>query len=1663
MSMTFGGTAHAAELGATVTNTAHMTFSDGNSQRVTVATNPAVFVIEAARTPSTIEFFRYSPTAASALIDTVNGTDYSPSGSDSGPFEAIGASDSGGGAKVDLSTEVPLTPATTYASGELMFIRVIDKGQNGDPNRIETVVITVTASTGDEVVLRLYESGPDTGEFWAYLPSTRDVTPVNDTELTTGADTVLTAQYIDSFDETEISVDTALVDPYSRVFNALTGDLINEADVTIIDAATGLPATVFGVDGQSTFPSTVTTGTFVTDSSGFIYELREGEFLFPVLPAGEYYIQIDAPQGYSFSSIFDASDFAGLTNAPFTIFDSSYGQNFTLELPGPLAFDVPLDPETDIVLSKSAEPAFGDVGDFITYTVSVENRGQVAAPTRLQDIAPQGFRYVKGSSRLDAQVLSDPDVASNGRELIYTLPALQPGESHDLKYIMQIGADVRAGERINSAVVMDGFGVTSSNIARASVTIREDLLRSTSTIIGRVTEQSCDASEDWARDISQGVGVAGVRLYMETGEYVVTDEDGLYHFEGVSAKTHVVQVDEETLPSGFEPMVCENNSQYADNNTSKFVDVQGGGIWRANFYLQRNGDAVETTSETLFDDVTEYKRYDADWLEAQTPTVDWVYPSEGRTPSAPSVNLGIKHGPDHRVSLELNGHAVPMTNFQSRDSNATRSVFMSRWRGVDILDDLNVFIATVKDPQGQTVQVIRREIHYIKDVARAIAVADQSTLIADGRTAPVIAIRIEDEAGRPVHAGRKLTVDVQSPYRLERDERLEADTNFTAPLSSRMDASVGPDGIARIRLEPTLQTGTAIVTVTLDDGRTIDVSMYLQPEKRDWIIVGLAEGMVGLDNLRGEGIDLSDDGETFTDGRVAFFAKGLIKGDWLMTLAVDSDKRRGDRDGDLFEQIDPNAYYTLYGDRTYQDHEAQSRYPLYLKLEKKTFYAMFGDYDTQMTDSELSRYSRRLSGFKTEYVGERFEVIGFAAETNQGFSKDEIAANGTSGPYKTDFAPVLANSEVITIETRDRFRSDIVLDVKPLQRHVDYTIDYLTGEIIFRLPVDVTDSQFNPNVIVVDYETSRDAERNVSFGGRVVAKFKEGALRVGTSFIHEEGRADKPDSAQDLLGVDVVAQIATGTELRAEYAISQDDSAGADTSRAYMAELIHTSEKLAAEAYIREEEAGFGVGQQGSNTNSVRRIGASANYRISQDINEETGRRVLRSVAGQAYREENLSTGAVRDLTEVTLSQEGERLGASVGLRHVNDDIPGQEGRDSVLLTSAARLTSTEHGFTVTAAHEQPLSGKDVAASFPQRTTIGLDKTLTDKAAVSLRHEFLDGANGSGQNTVVGVSYSPWTGTNLTAQTDQLTSDSSRRLGATVGVDQQWRINDNWSASVGLSQRKMLEATGQVIDIAPDAAISPVEQNQEYLTGYFGAAYRTDVMNASGRIEARSATDLDSYIGTLGVSRELSETFSLAGIARAQIQERHASDIQSVAINETRSDIRIGAAWRPRNEDTVVFDRFDYKFNKAADGSRTTKMVNNFAANTMVNDRWQLTGHYGVKHVQTDLGGVDYSSISHLLGAETRFDITKRIDIGLTGSMLLTDDGSSARYSYGPSIGFAPVDNTWISLGYNFSGYRDDDFEGAEYASDGIYLKLRLKFDQDSAAGLLRRISPSAK
>lgn len=1653
-----------ADLGERVTNTAFVS-QESPSGTLVLPTNEAAFTIEARRTPSEIEFFRIVENVPDAISIQLNGSDFSPSGELNGPFSSFDTVPLLGQKTLDTSSPVSLVPAQTYLSGELMVVRVVDLGQNGNSTRIETVVITVVADNGDSITLRLYEDQPDSGHFYGFFPSTAAPTSANDRTITAPQDTQLTATYIDAFDATEISVDTALVDPFGRVFDSFTGELLDQVTVTILDAATGLPADIMGLDGTGLYPSSVHTGEAVTDSSGIAYPAAPGVFFFPILAPGSYRIMVEAPDGYLFPSVRDQDNLQNLPNAPYELdTQASYGQVFDVTTSGPVNLDIPLDPNGELVIRKRASDPQASIGDFVGYTIDLENSGSVPAPFSLRDTLPMGLRYIAGSARLDGAPYSDPLISADGLDLTFSGGLVLPDTVMQLTYLTAVGPGTPLGEAVNRVVAINRSGAALSNRAEAAVFIEEDLLSSRLTIIGRVAEAACRPDDEWARTILDGDGVGGVRLYMETGQYVVTDDDGLFHFEGVKPGTHVVQVDEATLPPGYEPIVCEENTRYAGSALSKFVDAQGGSIWRANFYLKRT-NAVTKTDIVDVAKTRDEELYDQTWLNSQdTADLEWIYPRLAQTPHGRSVNLGIKHDPNQHIRVDLNGKAVPGLNFSGKDLSINRDVAVSRWAGVDIQRGENTFTAVLLTADGDEVDRIERSVWFVDEVDRAHRVEDRSVLVADGRTKPIIAIRLTDADGHAVHEGRIAEVSVADPYRLAQEAEEEFESPVDAGFAAVTGLRVGTDGIVYVELEPTLESGRVRLQVPLQDGAIEDIDVWLAPEKRDWIIVGVADiESVQTELGEADGRDLLERG---TDGRLAFFAKGVVKGDWLLTVAVDTAKRRGAQDGEIFDEIDPNAYYTLYGDRTWQNNNAESRYPVYVKLEKNTFQAVFGDFETGFTETDLGRYSRRMSGLKADYESDDVSITAFAAETNQTFVKDELAADGTSGPFLLQSAPLVRSSEVITVETRDRFRPDAILSQRLLNRYIDYEIDYITGELFFRQPVAATDASLNPNVIVVDYETSEVGERGVTAGVRAETRFANGALQTGITLIHEEDGASQDVDGSNLIATDITLRIDEKTELRAEYAST--DSAtelGETDGEAVLVEATRRTEKLNVTGYFREESAGFGLGQQASSTSAVRRIGAQLSAELGVEERANSSDRTVRSLNAQAYQETNLTQNARRTVADALLQQDSQTFGASVGLRAVAEDFEDTaDPRQSVLLLAGLRKTFVDQGLTISAVHEEPVfaggANDDESTLFPGRTVLGVDKTLGPQATANVRHEITNGANASGQNTIAGITWQPRGGTQLRAATDMLTNDSGRRIGATVGVDQVWQVNEAWTVSGGLARRANVDGDDETLDVAPDAALGPLDDAtrspltaaEQYASGYFGAAYQTDGMAGSARVESRKSTSGTRLVATLGGAREITKTLSFSAAARHQWE-----NIADRGDRE-QTDVRIGAAWRPRGEGIVVFNRLDIGHLNEEGLQDRAKIVNNLAVNAMLSKKSQLSVYHGIKRVETEFEGAQATALTHLFGAEVRHDLTKRVDIGFQSTWSHNNATETAQWSYGPSIGFSPTDNVWVSLGWNVAGFEDDDFEAARYKEEGPYIKLRAKFDQNTAKGLIKAL-----
>jgi hypothetical protein len=76
-------------------------------------------------------------------------------------------------------------------------------------------------------------------------------------------------------------------------------------------------------------------------------------------------------------------------------------------------------------------------------------------------------------------------------------------------------------------------------------------------------------------------GIPGVRLYLEDGTYVISDSEGKYSLCGLSPRTHVLKVDQTTLPPGSRLGTTANRN--AGDPGSLFLDLKKGQLGQADF------------------------------------------------------------------------------------------------------------------------------------------------------------------------------------------------------------------------------------------------------------------------------------------------------------------------------------------------------------------------------------------------------------------------------------------------------------------------------------------------------------------------------------------------------------------------------------------------------------------------------------------------------------------------------------------------------------------------------------------------------------------------------------------------------------------------------------------------------------------------------------------------------------------------------------------------------------------------------------------------------------------------------------------------------------------------------------------------------------------------
>ncbi|MCF6321897.1 MAG: porin [Rhizobiaceae bacterium] len=783
----------------------------------------------------------------------------------------------------------------------------------------------------------------------------------------------------------------------------------------------------------------------------------------------------------------------------------------------------------------------------------------------------------------------------------------------------------------------------------------------------------------------------------------------------------------------------------------------------------------------------------------------------------------------------------------------------------------------------------------------------------------------------------------------------------------------------------------------------------------EWFYVGLADLTLGK-RFGSSALTPVGPGEYsryYSKGRLAFYLKGKIKGQYILTAAADTGEDELDKilkgmdskdPRQLLRRIDPDDYYPVYGDDSTSIEDAPTQGKFYVRLERGDSYVMWGNYKATINGSEFARNERALYGAKLLLRSENVTAYGDriaqveAYGSQPGTLPQRDALRGTGGSvYFLSRQDITRGSETINIEIRDSV-SGIVKSRKQLRVSEDYEIDYIQGVVILKKPLGSTASDGsvvkngalgNDEVrLVAQYEYTPTVGQvdGYSYGGRAQA-WVGNNLRVGLTAMNEEtGLAD-----QTILSADLHIRLAENSFIEAEIAQSEGPGFGSTNSinggltitgngsvgavnrkaKAYRVrgEIdisdFDPTQKGKVGAYYEKREAGFS--SPGYNTTIEQRVwGAFANVQVNEDLRYRFGYEDFQDQAGKLKRE---GDGEV----EFTLTPDWK---LALGAKHTelaSPTVANQNGRRTDI---GARLTYQPDDDNQIYVFGQKTVARKGNIARNDRLGFGVETRLSEKLTVNGEVSY----GTSGWGGLAGLNYEP-------------TADDQYYIGYRLDPDRA--INSS-------TLLNGLDLGGIVIGAKrrySDTLSSYAENNfdrfgrRQSLTSTYGVIYTPDALwtlNGSaefGDIQDPNGEEITRSAVSASIAYNDSEAISwrILGEARFEDSTDQAKDRNTYLVSAGAS-IKVDEDWRFLASLDAAISASDQ--NSFLDGDYIEASIG-YAYRPVDNDRLNALFKYTYLY---DLPGPDQVSVSglklgpaqrsHVLSADVTFDVNRFLTIG---------------------------------------------------------------------------------
>lgn len=1092
-------------------------------------------------------------------------------------------------------------------------------------------------------------------------------------------------------------------------------------------------------------------------------------------------------------------------------------------------------------------------------------------------------------------------------------------------------------------------------------------------------------------------------------------------------------------------------------------------------------------------------------LEAVLPDEDakpgFMGLKNGDTVPSQTLNVRVKGPMGAELRLAVNGEDIAERRVGKKATLQSKNLLAWEYIGVQLKPGQNALRLRIVDDFG--IERANEAIHVVApDKLGRIEIDLPDDARADLRTPATIRVRLVDANGVPVTARTQVTLET------DRGRWLDTDLNAGEPGTQVFIEGGG----ASFTYIPPGEPGE--VRVRASSGLLVKESrMVLLPEQRPMSGIGIVEGVLDFSG-RGRPVTLgaqaagsafeaelghiaggSDGDGARAGGRAAFYFKGTVRGDYLLTTAFDSDKTTRER---LFRDIRPDEFYPVYGDNSVRGFDAQSTQKVYVRIDKNRSYLLYGDFTTASSSEvrQLSQVSRSLTGLKSQYDSGGIRATSFASYDSLKQRVEEQRALGISGPYYlagSATGDLLANSEKVEILVRDRNQPAVILKTTAMSRYTDYTIEPLSARILFLRPIASMDENFNPQSIRVTYEVDDGGPKFLVAGTDLQFKVTE-RLQLGVI----AAKDDNPDNRRKLYAVTGIGRFGEKTVVAAEAVRTDTDLAG--TGSASRIELRHEDGDLKVQAQALKTSQGFdnlsasssagrteGTARAEYALDAATRLRAEALYGKTESPITATGTGALadttnRSITATVQHKLTSAVvleGAVRHGNQTGTAAGGFDYGQVSG---TTDGGAGSVGTISGAGTSQTESTTTVRGRITTQVPFLPqfqVFGEveqDVDHSDRHAAALGGSYAITDKTRLYGRYAFVDSlmslqnVTGATQRNVAlfGVESNYMEGARAYNEYRLSDVNDGRTAQAAMGLRNTIKVTDNLRLTGGYEQTRDIGGSPvSVTTTSATAATGVTDSNARAIVG--GFEYTLGALRAVGTLEKRNASASDTLMSTLGASYRFEPDWTF--LTRSIVNRTTGTDTLLQARQQ------FGLAYRPGggSDSWNALARYEHKYERLTAGadstlveddsklsasgsstlstlttpgtSRTHIVSGNLNYNPARGEYW--SARYAFRYT-TLSDSITTSSYWAQLG-HVRYtrDIAKDWDIGVQAGLLYGKDGALQR-TLGLEAGYQAMPNLWVSAGYNVLGLKDPDLAGADYTNRGVYMRLRFKFDENT-------------